>query len=98
MGEYNKEEVLTELKEGIVEITYVDSFSVEHKMSATLSPNHLDGDEESTSSPALVRVWNLIGESWEDVSLSSIIDFERLTGFGIKDGRDLVDFENIYVV
>ena len=36
MGEYNKEEVLTELKEGIVEITYVDSFAVEHKMSATL--------------------------------------------------------------
>ena len=95
MDDYTKDEIVNELVAGIVELTYVDSFSVEHKMSATLSPNHLDGDEESTPSPTFVRVWNMIGETWEDISISSIIDFERLTGFGIKDERDLVDFENI---
>tara|TARA_R110001583_G_scaffold110140_1_gene259079 strand:+ start:174 stop:470 length:297 start_codon:yes stop_codon:yes gene_type:complete len=95
MDNYTKDEIVNELIAGIVELTYIDSFSVEHKMSATLSPNHLDGDKESTHSPNIVRVWNMIGEMWEDISISSIIDFERLTGFGIKDERDLVDFENI---
>ena len=98
MVDYTKDEIVNELIAGIVELTYVDSFSVEHKISATLSPNHLDGDKESIPSPNIVRVWNMIGEMWEDISISSIIDFERLTGFGIKDERDLVDFENISFV
>jgi len=94
-AEYKKEKLIRELIAGICELTYMDSFSVEHKMSVTLSPNHLDGDVESIDSPVMIRMWDMIEESWQDILITSIIDFERLTGFGIKDERNLVDFENI---
>ena len=35
-------EIINELQQGICEITWMDSFSVEHTAMGTLSTNHLD--------------------------------------------------------
>lgn len=92
MGDYTRDEIVTELIAGIVELTYVDKFSIEHKISATLSPNHLDGESELDNSSVNIRLWNMRDEEWQNIAIYSIIDLERLTGFGVKDERDLVDF------
>ena len=95
MNEYKLEDVVTELTAGICEITFTDSFSVEHKMSATLSPNHIDGAIQQNDCTKHISAWNLVDEEWCVTPLSSIIDVERLTGIGIKDDSELVDLNNI---
>ena len=87
--------LVKELTAGICELTYVDKFSVEHKISATLSPNHLNGESEVNDSSVTIRLWNVQDEEWQNIIVSSIIDLERLTGFGVKDERDLVDLEEV---
>ncbi len=89
------ENIHEELSAGIVEITYTDSFSVEYTVCVTLSANHLDyGDTaREQKSKGLLTVWNVRDEKWQDIPVFSIIDAERLTGFGVKDERDLVDFD-----
>ena len=93
MNDYTRDNLVKELTAGICELTYVDKFSVEHKISATLSPNHLNGESELNDSSATIRLWNMRDEEWQNIVVSSIIDLERLTGFGVKDERDLVDLE-----
>jgi len=89
------ENIHEELSAGIVEITYTDSYSVEYTVCVTLSVNHLDyGDTaREQKSKGLLTVWNVRDEKWQDIPVFSIIDAERLTGFGVKDERDLVDFD-----
>jgi hypothetical protein len=89
------ENIHEELSAGIVEITYTDSYSVEYTVSVTLSENHLDiGDSvREQKSNGVLTVWNVCDEKWQDIPVFSIIDAERLTGFGVKDERDLVDFD-----
>lgn len=91
------EDIMTELTAGIVEIVYTDSYSVEYTISATLSSNHLDiGDSvPEQNSKSVLTVWNVRDEEWQNIPVFSIIHTERLTGFGIKDERDLVDFEQL---
>jgi len=84
-----KQEIIEELQNGICELTYMDEQSVEHVVSVTLSPNHLDDDDATATPPqedgGVVIMFNMMLEKWQKIQYNSIIDFERLTGHGIKD-------------
>ena len=96
MNEYKKEDVIAELTAGICEIIFTDSFSVEHKVSVTLSPNHIDGAiHQNVNSSTHISAWDMVEENWNDIVLSSIIDLERLTGPGIKGDSKIVNLNDI---
>ena len=91
MSEYTLEGLKKELSAGIVEIVYIDKYSVEYTISATLSKNHLDEESPERDSSKLISFWNVIEEEWQNIPVSSIIHIERLTGIGVKSDDDLVD-------
>ena len=82
----NKQEIIKELQSGICELTYMDSHSVEHVLSVTLSPNHLHEDDNRH----VIALWNMVAEDWIEIPVIKIIDVERLTGHGIKDKDKVV--------
>jgi len=79
MTKSSHSEIVKELTESISEIIYMDSHSVENVVSATLSPNHLNGDSEEQSSIHTITFWNVVKEKWQNVLLSDIVSIERLT-------------------
>tara|TARA_R110001592_G_scaffold10920_3_gene55318 strand:+ start:753 stop:1058 length:306 start_codon:yes stop_codon:yes gene_type:complete len=93
MSEYTLEGLKKELSAGIVEIVYIDQYSVEYTISATRSENHLNEDVSNSfdDEKHLIAMWNLIEEKWTQIPVSSIIHMERLTGIGVKSDDDLVD-------
>ena len=79
-----RSDVLKELLMGICEVTYMDPYSVEYKISATLSENHIDGSVHENKYDKSVVMWNLVDEEWQTIPLENIVDVERLTGRGMK--------------
>ena len=93
-----RDKIIKELTAGICEITFMDSFSVEHKISATLSTIHLDLDDVCNADNLghLITMWNVAEEKWQDVPISEIIDVERLTGKGVKGEDDRISPLDIF--
>ena len=90
-------EIINELQKGISEITWIDSFSVEHSAMGTLSTNHLD---ESFPNPYdddkyMVAFWDVNTEDWIEIPAIKIVELERLTGIGVKDDVDKVNIDHI---
>ena len=80
----NKHEIIKPLRNGICEVTYTDSHSVEHTLMATMAPQHLPDDVTliDTESEHTVWAFNVNTEGQENFSIASIIDVEQLTGEG----------------
>jgi len=80
----NKHEIIKSLQNGICEVTYTDSHSVEHTLMATKAPQHFPDDVTliDTESEHTVWVFNVNTEWQENFSIASIIDIEQLTGEG----------------
>ena len=90
-------EIINELQQGIVEITWIDSFSVEHSAMGTLSTNHLD---ESFPNPYeyaknIVAFWDVNTEDWIEIPTIKIVEIERLTGIGVKDDVEKVNIDQM---
>ena len=92
-------QIINELQQGICEITWTDSFSVEHSVMGTLSTNHLNEDfpnldlgEKNRNS---VAFWDVNAEKWKEVPAIKIVEIERLTGIGVKDDVDKVNIDNM---
>jgi hypothetical protein len=82
-----------ELRRGICEVVWMDSQTVEYTNSMTTSPNHVTENEpdcpiEDDSEHAIVA-WNMNTEEWQRILTYQIVNFERLTGAGIKDSDEL---------
>ena len=78
-----KIEILNKLKSGICEITATDEFSVEFTMIGTLSQTHLPYDVDTMDvddDPNTFVVFNVNTETWQTLSVHSVIDVEQLTG------------------
>jgi hypothetical protein len=92
-----RKKIIDELTAGIVEMVYTDEYSVEHIISVTLSENHLNIDDISPeqNNKNILTMWNLNEEKWQDIPVHLIVHIERLTGIGIKDDEDLINFEEI---
>ncbi len=91
------EEIVNELNQGICEITWTNSHSVEFSAMGTLSTNHLNEDvpnlgEKKRSS---VAFWDVCAEEWIEVSTIRIVEIERLTGIGVKDDVDKVNIDSM---
>ena len=91
----NKQEIIKELQSGICELTYMDSHSVEHILSVTLSPNHLNNNNNKEfENPFIdddrhvIALWNMVAEDWIEIPVIKIIDVERLTGLGGVINKD----------
>tara|TARA_Y100000034_G_C6585946_1_gene254343 strand:+ start:116 stop:514 length:399 start_codon:yes stop_codon:yes gene_type:complete len=79
-------EIMNELTNGICEVIYTDPHSVEHMISATLSPNHLpNANDENNSTENVIHLWNLCDEQWTHIPITDIITITRLTGKDIKN-------------
>ncbi len=80
------EEYQKELKKGICEICLMNEYSVEYIISVTLSPIHVPEKEMDKCNRNNTVIWNLIDEECQKIPNNHIIvQFERLTGVGIKD-------------
>ena len=83
----NKNDIITILQNGIGEVTYMDEYSVEHSIMATLSPMHFP-DEDSIgsfeSTGLMLSVFNVNSEQWQLIPVGGVIDIEQLTGHGAK--------------
>ena len=90
-------EIINELKQGICEITWMDSFSVENSIIGTLSMNHLNDDFPNPYEYAknIVAVWNVNNEDWVEIPTINIVEVERLTGIGVKDDVDKVNIDQM---
>ena len=94
-----RNKIIAELTAGICELTWVDSFTMEHKVSVTLSTNHLNEEIPNPfdDDKHLVTMWDLVDESWCSIPVSVIIDVERLTGKGVKGEDDrIASLEGIF--
>ena len=90
--------IINELKQGICEITWTDSFGVEHSVMGTLSTNHLDDNFENpydVDDKYMVSFWDVNAESWSSIPAIRIVEMERLTGIGIKDDVDKVNIDRM---
>jgi len=74
-------QIINELQQGICEITWTDSFSVEHSVMGTLSTNHLNEDfpnldlgEKNRNS---VAFWDVNAEKWmvDKVNIDNMEEF-----------------------
>ena len=86
-----------ELSKGICEVAWMDSSSVEYVQSMTTSPNHVTKDEpdcdiENNSKHHIVA-WNMNDEKWQKGPVREIVNFERLTGIGIKDPTETMTID-----
>ena len=80
-----------ELKAGICEVVYMDSMSVEHIALLTLSTNHVTAEEpkcDIVDNRMAIVAWNMNEEEWQKIPIHQIVNFERLTGFGVKDNSE----------
>ena len=90
-------EIINELQQGICEITWTDSFSVEHSAMGTLSTNHLNEDIPNPFEHMknIVTFWDVNAEAWIEIAAIKIVEIERLTGIGVKDDVDKVNIDRM---
>ena len=83
--------ITKELQNGICELIFLDEFSVEQTISATLSDMHLpDGgtpDFIGTPTEYGITLFNVAKEEWQTIQIDSIITIERLTGHGAPNNE-----------
>ena len=93
----NMKEIVNELNQGICEITWMDSFSVEHTAMGTLSTNHLNEEFPNPFENVknIVAFWDVCSEDWIEVPAIKIVEVERLTGIGVKDDVDKVNIDSM---
>ena len=92
-------EIKQKLKNGICEITIVDEHSVENKISATLSTNHLpDYDSTNIELKGAIQIFNVAEEEWQMISINSIIDIEQLTGIGSPSNENKLQASEEYLL
>lgn len=89
--------IINELTQGICEITWTDSFGVEHSAMGTLSTNHLNDDFENPhdDDKYMVSFWDVSEEIWMSIPAIKIVEMERLTGIGVKDDVDKVNIDTV---
>ena len=90
----NREDYIRELKNGICSIVFEKVNGEQRQMNCTLSANHLPvsvdkgyEDAETVSrriSEETIPVWDVVLQEWRSFRVSSILEFERLTGPGVK--------------
>tara|TARA_Y100000310_G_scaffold320893_1_gene377808 strand:- start:727 stop:1035 length:309 start_codon:yes stop_codon:yes gene_type:complete len=92
-------EILNELKQGICEVTTIDEYSVENKISATMSPNHLPDEtcDDTSVKNNQVLFWNVVEAQWQIINFGSIIDIERLTGVGCPANKNKLQSSSEYL-
>ena len=87
----NKHETIQRLTNGISEITYTDSHSVEQTLIGTLCCTHLPDDiltecrefvNSDLESRMALSMFDVNAEKWTAVPWESLIDVEQLTGDG----------------
>mgnify|MGYP001178445278 CR=1 FL=1 len=90
-------QINNQLKQGICEVTWTDSYGVEHKTSGTLSTIHLNDDYENPYPKGnhVVSMWDVVEEEWIEIPNIRIVDCERLTGIGVKDDVDKVNIDTM---
>ena len=90
-------EIINELKQGICEVTWTDSFSVEHSAMGTLSTNHLNDDIPNPYEYIrnVVTLWDVNAEDWIEIPTIKVMEIERLTGIGVKDDVDKVNIDRM---
>ncbi len=91
-----------ELNLGICEITFTKKDGTERVMSGTLNFDHIPKDKYPTGSgkngtqQESIAVFDVIKEDWRSFRISSVINFERLTGPGCgSDKKKEVKDESI---
>ena len=92
-----RDKIIDELIAGICEVTWLDSFSVEHSVMGTLSTNHLNDEIPNPykDNPNIVSLWNVNAEDWIEISNIKIVEVERLTGIGVKDDTDKINIDHM---
>ena len=96
---HNEIEIKQKLKSGICEVTVVDEHSVEYKISATLSTNHLpEYDSTNIELKGVIQVFNVAEEEWQTISINSIIDIEQLTGIGSPSNENKLQSSQEYLL
>lgn len=94
----NREDYLRELKNGICSVVFEKVNGEQRQMNCTLSANHLPvstdkGHEEAESvarriSESTIPVWDVVLQEWRSFRIESVLEFERLTGVGVKSEKD----------
>ena len=83
--------ITKELQNGICELIFLDEYSIEQTISATLSDTHLpDGgtpDDIGTPTEYSIILFNVAKEEWQTIQIDSIITIERLTGHGAPNNE-----------
>jgi|10_taG_2_1085330.scaffolds.fasta_scaffold12933_7 hypothetical protein len=79
------EQIKKIISDGICEVTLIDPYSVEFKVSVTLSSIHLpisklDENNNLISNKQCLEVWDVINENYYNLKYRNIIDIEQLTG------------------
>lgn len=104
---HNEIKIKQKLKSGICEVTIVNEHSVEDKISATLSTNHLPDGEDSFNDVDMMdmdnnqntfKVFNVAEEEWQMISINSIIDIEQLTGIGSPSNENKLQASEEYLL
>ena len=97
-----REYMMDELRKGICEVTFTKVNGEKRVASATLSTNHVpaqpntatysDGEVKTRKvNEETVVFWDMNKEGFRSFRVDSVIDFERLTGVGVKDGETQPD-------
>ena len=97
----NREDYVRELKNGICSVVFEKVNGEQRQMNCTLSANHLPvsvdkgyEDSESVSrriSEETIPVWDVALQEWRSFRVHSVLEFERLTGPGVKTDKDRFD-------
>jgi hypothetical protein len=82
------EELKDELNLGICEVTFTKKDGTERVMSGTLNFDHIPNDKQpkgtgkQKTQQESIAVFDVMKEDWRSFRISSVINFERLTGPG----------------
>jgi hypothetical protein len=83
--------IIQELQNGICELIFLDEYSIEQTISATLSnvnlPNGGTPDFIGTPTEYSITLFNVAKEEWQTIQTDSIITIERLTGHGAPNNE-----------
>ena len=93
--------IIDELQNGICELIFLDEYSVEHTISATLSNTHLpDGTPDDLGTPTeySITLFNVAKEEWQTIQTNSILSIERLTGHGAPNNEKKLKASEEYLV
>ncbi len=93
-----REQMMSELRKGICEVTFTKVNGDKRVASTTLSTNHVpeqpntatysDGQPKTRKvNEETVVFWDMNKEGFRSFRVDSVVAFERLTGEGVKDGQ-----------